>query len=79
MVINEPNLFVGDVYDRMPVVLEQKDFDAGRKGRVEEATGLMKPAAENILKRWPVSRRVGKLLPQPFFNFLPYGYNGIKH
>jgi putative SOS response-associated peptidase YedK len=51
MVINEPNLFVGDVHDRMPVVLEQKDFDAGRKGRVEEATALMKPAAENILKR----------------------------
>jgi putative SOS response-associated peptidase YedK len=58
MVVTEPNLFVGDVHDRMPVVLEKGDFDAWMKGSVDQAKALMKPAAENILRRWPVSRRV---------------------
>ena len=47
MVVTAPNLFVGDVHDRMPVVLEKGDFDAWMKGSVDEAKALMKPAAEN--------------------------------
>jgi hypothetical protein len=66
----------------MPVVLEQKDFDAWMKGRVEEATALMKPAAENILKKvagiaagWKI---VAPGVAPVIFQFLPHGYNGIR-
>lgn len=28
------------------------------RGSVDEATALMKPAAEDVLQKWPVSKRV---------------------
>ena len=39
----------------MPVILESTDFDAGLH---DGGTALLKPAADEILQRWPVSRRV---------------------
>ena len=55
MLITEPNDCVAEVHERMPVVLESTDFvawlnDGGR--------ALLKPAANDVLQRWPVSRRV---------------------
>jgi putative SOS response-associated peptidase YedK len=40
----------------MPVLLVQKDYEPwlSGKGGVE----LLKPAPENMLQRWPVSKRV---------------------
>jgi putative SOS response-associated peptidase YedK len=47
---------VGELHDRMPVILEPEQFEAWLTG----ATGLdiLKPAANNVLQCWPVSRRV---------------------
>jgi putative SOS response-associated peptidase YedK len=59
MVITAANKFVSDVHDRMPVILEQKDFDQWERGDVKDAAALMKPAAEeDVLDKWPVSPRV---------------------
>jgi putative SOS response-associated peptidase YedK len=58
MVITEPNRFVGEVHDRMPVVLEQKDFERWERGDARDAAELMKPTGEEVLQKWPVSKRV---------------------
>jgi hypothetical protein len=58
MVITEPNRFVAEMHDRMPVILEAKDFEQWERGDVKDAAALMKPAGEDVLQKWPVSRRV---------------------
>jgi putative SOS response-associated peptidase YedK len=55
MIITEANKFVADVHDRMPVILEQEDFEPWLAGAGHE---LMKPAANDVLQRWPVSKRL---------------------
>jgi putative SOS response-associated peptidase YedK len=56
MIITEPNAMVAEVHDRMPVVLEPDNFTPW----LEREVGLeiLLPAAEGILQRWPVSKRV---------------------
>jgi putative SOS response-associated peptidase YedK len=55
MIITEPNDFVAKVHDRMPVILERENFAA----RINDGgTALLKPAQNDILQSWPVSRRV---------------------
>ena len=58
MVITEPNKFVAEVHDRMPVVFKAKDFEQWEHGDVKEAAALMKPAGEDVLQKWPVSKQV---------------------
>jgi len=58
MVITEPNKFVADVHDRMPVILEAKDFEQWERGDGKDASALMRPAGEDMLQKWPVSKRV---------------------
>jgi putative SOS response-associated peptidase YedK len=58
MVITEPNQFAAQVHDRMPVILEAKDFEQWEKGDPKDAAALMKAADEDVLQRWPVSKRV---------------------
>jgi putative SOS response-associated peptidase YedK len=56
MIITGPNPFVAEVHDRMPVILEEKHFEPWLSG--EAGTEMSKPAANNLLQRWPVSTRV---------------------
>src|SRR5476651_1959170 len=58
MVITRPNKFVAEVHDRMPVILEAKDFEQWERGDMKDAGALMEPAAEDVLQMWPVSMRV---------------------
>jgi putative SOS response-associated peptidase YedK len=58
MVITEPNQFAADVHDRMPVILETKDFEQWERGDLRDAAALMKPAGEDVLQKWTVSKRV---------------------
>jgi putative SOS response-associated peptidase YedK len=56
MIIGEPNEFVAEVHDRMPILLKPEQFDhwlGGNMG-VEE----LKPATNDYLRRWAVSKRV---------------------
>ena len=39
----------------MPVILERTDFDSWR---TDGGTALLRPAANDVLHRWPVSKRV---------------------
>jgi putative SOS response-associated peptidase YedK len=56
MVITEPNQFVAEVHDRMPVLLAEKDFEPWLSGAA--GLELLKPAANDLLRKWPVSKRV---------------------
>jgi putative SOS response-associated peptidase YedK len=56
MIITEPNNFVAEVHDRMPVLLGENDYEPWLSGAA--GAELRKPAAENLLQRWPVSKRV---------------------
>jgi len=56
MIITEPNEFVAEVHNRMPVLLTEQEFEPWLSG----TTGLelLKPAPDDLLQRWPVSKRV---------------------
>jgi putative SOS response-associated peptidase YedK len=56
MIITEPNDYVAEVHDRMPVLLAPEQFEHWLSGNmgVEE----LKPAPDDYLQRWPVSKRV---------------------
>jgi putative SOS response-associated peptidase YedK len=43
MVITGPNKFVAKVHDRMPVILEAKDFEQWERGEVKDLSALMAP------------------------------------
>jgi hypothetical protein len=58
MVITEPDKFVAEVHDRMPVILEKPQFEQWMIGTPDEAAELMKPAGEDVLQRWTVSKRI---------------------
>lgn len=56
MIITESNAFTAQVHDRMPVLLQPETFDVWLSGKAGEE--VLRPAQENMLRRWPVSRRV---------------------
>jgi putative SOS response-associated peptidase YedK len=56
MIITEPNDFVAEVHDRMPVLLTEDQFAPWLSG--EARMGLLKPTSNDYLQRWPVSKRV---------------------
>jgi len=56
MIITEPNDFVAEIHDRMPVLLTSGQFDPWLSG--EAGIELLKPAANDLLQKWPVSKRV---------------------
>lgn len=56
MIITEPNKFVAEVHDRMPVLLRPDQFDAWLDGSAGKE--VLVPAAEDMLNKVPVSQRV---------------------
>jgi putative SOS response-associated peptidase YedK len=48
--------FAGKIPNRMPVLLQPKDFDGWLTGTA--GAELFKPTANDYLQTWPVSRRV---------------------
>lgn len=56
MIITEPNGFVAEVHDRMPVLLMPEQFDRWLGG--EMGVEGLKPAPNDYLQRWAVSKRV---------------------
>ena len=56
MIITEPNDFVAEVHDRMPVLLEQRQFEPWLAG--EAGLEYLKPPPNDFLQKWPVSKRV---------------------
>jgi putative SOS response-associated peptidase YedK len=60
MIITEPNKFVAGIHDRMPVILEEKQFDAWLDDSAVPTSlvKMLKPAGERVLACHPVSKQV---------------------
>jgi putative SOS response-associated peptidase YedK len=58
IIVTAANTFTRAIHDRMPVILDAADFAAWLGGR--SGTGVLRPAAEDRLRMWPVSRRVNR-------------------
>jgi putative SOS response-associated peptidase YedK len=56
MIITSANDLASKIHDRMPVLLQPKEFDGWLNGVA--GTELFKPAPNDYLQAWPVSRRV---------------------
>ena len=56
MIITQPNDFVAEVHDRMPVLLKPDHYTHWLSG--EMAVDELKPVDNEYLQRWPVSKRV---------------------
>jgi putative SOS response-associated peptidase YedK len=58
IIVTDANALTRPIHDRMPVVLDEANIGPWLKG--EAGTELLRPAAGNRLRMWPVSRRVNK-------------------
>ncbi len=56
MIITEPNDFVREVHDRMPVLLTAEQFEPWLTG--EAGQEYLQPPPNDFLQKWPVSKRV---------------------
>ena len=56
MIVAEPSDFAAEIHDRMPVFLTEQQFGPWLSG--EAGAEYLKPAPDDHLQRWPVSKRV---------------------
>jgi putative SOS response-associated peptidase YedK len=56
MIVTEPNAIAAEIHDRMPVLLTQDQFEPWLSGTA--GIEYLKPAPNDLLQKWPVSRRV---------------------
>jgi putative SOS response-associated peptidase YedK len=56
MIVTNANSLAAQIHNRMPVLLQPKDFDSWLARRA--GTELLKPAPDDYLQVWPVSNRV---------------------
>ena len=56
MIVTNANALAGRVHDRMPVLLQPVDFPRWLAGTA--VTEMLKPAPDDYLQVWPVSRQV---------------------
>jgi putative SOS response-associated peptidase YedK len=56
MIITQPNEFAAEIHDRMPVFLAAPRLAPWLSGQA--GAEYLKPASNDYLQRWPVSKRV---------------------
>jgi len=56
LIVTAANDFTRCIHDRMPVLLAQRDIDSWLSGKA--GVGLLLPAPNDLLRMWPVSKRV---------------------
>ena len=56
MIVTEPNDFAAEIHDRMPAFLTTEQFEPWLRG--EAGVEVLKSAQNDLLQRWPVSKRV---------------------
>jgi putative SOS response-associated peptidase YedK len=69
MVITEPNKFVADVHDRMPIILEAKDFEQWERGEISEIVFFettISCSPSNPRTRAPVTAK--SVISPPYFS-----------
>ncbi len=59
IIVTDANDLTRKIHDRMPVVLSVKQLPLWLAGAA--GTELLKPAPENTLRMWPVSRKVNRV------------------
>jgi hypothetical protein len=52
------NEIIGELHDRMPVILEPPEWPTWLAEVKGDPAALMRPSGEDVLKVWPVSRQV---------------------
>jgi putative SOS response-associated peptidase YedK len=55
------NATMSFLHDRMPVILEPDDWTTWLDGPDNDAAALMRPAADTVLRLWPVSTQVNSV------------------
>ena len=79
IITTSANATLAPIHDRMPVMLPQSAWDrwldprAAEPGEIAELTGLLVPAPDDLLLRFPVSRRVNNPRNQGEDLVLPLG------
>ncbi len=58
IIVTDANPFTRTIHDRMPVVLDTADIKPWLTGAA--GPELLRPAADGLLRMWPVSRRVNR-------------------
>jgi putative SOS response-associated peptidase YedK len=58
LIVTAANKFAGRIHDRMPVFLQPEHFAAWLDGAA--GPELLKPASNELLRVWPVSKRVNR-------------------
>ncbi len=58
IVTTTANATMSALHERMPVILEQNDWPLWLGEAEGDAAGLLRPAAEGVVRFWPVSRAV---------------------
>jgi putative SOS response-associated peptidase YedK len=56
LIVTAANDFARRIHDRMPVLLGRQEHDAWLTGKV--GVDLLRPAPNDLLRMWPVSKRV---------------------
>jgi putative SOS response-associated peptidase YedK len=56
LIVTAANDFTRPIHDRMPVLLGHRDHDAWLTGKA--GAKLLRPAPNDFLRMWPVSKRV---------------------
>ena len=56
LIVTAANDFTRRIHDRMPVLLDRHDLDAWLTGKA--GVELLRPAPNDLLRMWPVSKRV---------------------
>jgi putative SOS response-associated peptidase YedK len=56
LIVTAANDFTRSIHDRMPVLLGHHDHDAWLTGKA--GVELLRPAPNDLLRMWPVSKRV---------------------
>jgi len=56
LIVTSANDFTRPIHDRMPVLLGRQDHDAWLTGKA--GVELLRPAPNDLLRMWPVSKRV---------------------
>lgn len=58
IIVTTANALTSAIHDRMPVLIEPKDFGPWLSG--EAGIELVRPAPDDTLRLWPVSKRVNR-------------------
>jgi putative SOS response-associated peptidase YedK len=61
LITTAANATVSAVHDRMPVMIEPEDWPIWLGEAEGDASALLRPAADDVLRGWPVSRTLNKV------------------